>query len=354
VVTVGWRLGMAVTGVSADQAMDRGWLLGPFPTEVTWSPDTLRLVGDADWGAVAGAWLPILSIALVAVISLLLYVHALEHVAGTDVDANRELRVAGLAGVLAGAAGGLPGYLYFSNSSLLLRFGGRRRFAAIIAALLPLVVVGFGTTVLGLVPVAVIGGVLLSLGLSFVIEWLWDARVRLGRVDHALVLIIGAAVVIAGFLAAIAIGLVIAIGLFVVRYSRVDVVRRSYTLATESAPLQPQEQRRALAENGDEVRVISARVSLLFTASYSASTVHRRCRPTGAVCGALRPHRDQRDRLVDRDGAATLRSPGRGSPPHSGVCGPPRAVPPRHRAGHRRGADRGARIRRPRHGHPMV
>jgi SulP family sulfate permease len=265
VVTVGWRLGMAVTGVSADQAMDRGWLLGPFPTEVTWSPDTLRLVGDADWGAVAGAWLPILSIALVAVISLLLYVHALEHVAGTDVDANRELRVAGLAGVLAGAAGGLPGYLYFSNSSLLLRFGGRRRFAAIIAALLPLVVVGFGTTVLGLVPVAVIGGVLLSLGLSFVIEWLWDARVRLGRVDHALVLIIGAAVVIAGFLAAIAIGLVIAIGLFVVRYSRVDVVRRSYTLATESSTLdRPQEQQRALAENGDEVRVIEVHGYLFF------------------------------------------------------------------------------------------
>jgi SulP family sulfate permease len=265
VVTVGWRLGIALAGVDAAHAMERGWLLGPFPTDVTWSPDTLRLVGDADWGAVAGAWLPILSIALVAVISLLLYVHALEHVSGTDVDANRELRVAGLAGVLAGAAGGLPGFLYFSNSTLLLRFAGRRRLAAIIAALLPLVVVGFGTTVLGLIPVAVIGGVLLSLGLSFVVEWLWDARVRLGRVDHALVLVIGAAVVVAGFLAAIAIGLVIAIGLFVVRYSRVDVVRRSYTLAAESSTLdRPPDQQRALAENGDEVRVLEVHGYLFF------------------------------------------------------------------------------------------
>ncbi|HEX5631413.1 MAG TPA: SulP family inorganic anion transporter, partial [Acidimicrobiia bacterium] len=126
VVTIAWRVGMVIAGVGADEATARGWLLGPFPTEVGWNLDTIGSIADADWGLVADAWLPILSIALVSAISLILHVHALEHVAGMDVDGNRELRIGGLAGIAAGAAGGLPGFIYFSDSSLLYRFGGRR------------------------------------------------------------------------------------------------------------------------------------------------------------------------------------------------------------------------------------
>ncbi len=264
-VTILWRVGMVVAGVGADAATTRGWLLGPFPTKVGWDLNTIGSIADADWGLVVDAWLPILSIALVSAISLILHVHALEHVSGMDVDGNRELRIGGLAGIAAGATGGLPGFIYFSDSSLLYRFGGKRRIGGVVAATVPLAVLGLGSTILGLVPVAVIGGVLISLGLSFVVEWLWDARHRLGRIDHALVLIIGVAVVVAGFLAAIALGLVIAIGLFVVRYSRVDVVRRTYTLVGGVSSVdRPQDQRQALVDHGDEVRVIEVHGFLFF------------------------------------------------------------------------------------------
>jgi sulfate permease, SulP family len=277
------RLGFVVGGIGRDEAMARSWLFGPFPGDVTWSPRTLRLLGDADWGVVAGEWVSLLSIAVVAAVSLLLYVHAFEHESSTEVDVNRELRVAGVAGIAAGAAGGLPGYLYFSDSALVLRISGPRRGAALIAALTSAGVLLMGATVLGLVPRAVVGGVIIGIGLAFVIEWLWDARRSLGRVDHALVTVIALATVVAGFLAAIAAGVIIAIGLFVVRYSKVDVVRRVYSLDRTSSTLErDREQREVLAEHGGVVRIVEVRGFLFFGTATSLFDERRLAPEPGA------------------------------------------------------------------------
>jgi sulfate permease, SulP family len=277
------RVGFVVFGVGRDEAMARTWLFGPFPGDVSWSPRSMRMLADADWGAVGGEWVSLLTIGVIAAVSLLLYVHALEHVTSSEVDVDRELRVAGVAGIASGAGGGFPGFLYLSDSSLLHRITGPRRGAAIIGASVNAGVLLVGTAILDLVPRAVVGGVLVGIGLFFIVEWLWDARVSLGRVDHALVVVIAAATLIAGFLAAIAVGVVIAIILFVVRYSRVEVTRRIYSLdRTSSTVERPRHQREALATHGAAVRVIEVRGFLFFGTATALFDESRLIADTGA------------------------------------------------------------------------
>ena len=64
------------------------------------------------------------------------------------------------------------------------------RAAGLIAALVPLAAVVFGAEVIGLIPRMIVGGVLVFLGLSFLVEWVWDKRKVLPPLEYAVVLAI--------------------------------------------------------------------------------------------------------------------------------------------------------------------
>jgi SulP family sulfate permease len=259
------RLGMLLSGVHTDEAIRRGWLFGPFPDAAGWSPDTLRMLTDADWANVGEQWLTLASLVLISVVSLLLNVGAIEHASGVGVDIDREMRINGVAGVLAGAGGGMPGYQYLSLSAVLYRVGNGRRAAALVAAVVVAATFVVGPALLTLIPTAVIGGILLALGGSYIVEWLWDARARMSRIDHGLVLAISATVLLAGFLAAIVLGIIIAVGLFAVRYSRVDVVHRTYSIGSTSSTLdRPPPHRTVLAASGSEGLIVEVRGFIFF------------------------------------------------------------------------------------------
>ena len=70
----------------------------------------------------------------------------------------------------------------------------------------------------------IVGGMLVFLGLSFIVEWVWDRRRSLPRVEYVVVLVILAVVVAKGYLPGVVVGLVLAVGLFAVSYARVDLV----------------------------------------------------------------------------------------------------------------------------------
>ena len=235
--TVGFHVVLALGGVPRADALGRGWLLGPFPDEALWRPDTLRLLADADWSAVAGAWGGLVTVVVIAVLALLINVHAFDRATGEDMDVDRALTVTGFATALAAPGGGPPGYMYLSHSLLLRRLAGPSRGAALVAVLVGGVVLLAGGTVLEFVPTFVVAGLLAYLGATFLIDWLWDQRHSLQRADYAIVAGSGVAVVLFGFLTAIALGTAVAIVLFVVRYSWVDPIRHFFTLATFRSPV---------------------------------------------------------------------------------------------------------------------
>ena len=63
------------------------------------------------------------------------------------------------------------------------------RVAGLIAATVPLAAVVFGASVIELIPRMIVGGVLVFLGLAFLVEWVWDKRKVLPPVEYGVVLV---------------------------------------------------------------------------------------------------------------------------------------------------------------------
>jgi SulP family sulfate permease len=174
---------------------------------------------------VFGSWPTIATAVFVAGLALLFNVGGTELVLERDLDTNEELRDAGVLNVVSGALGGIPGYHALSLTALVARMDVDARRAGLIAALVPLAAVVAGASVVELIPRAIVSGVLVFLGLGFIVEWVWDKRSTLPRLEYLVVLVILAVIIVEGYLAGIVVGLVLAAVLFAFSYGRVDPVR---------------------------------------------------------------------------------------------------------------------------------
>jgi SulP family sulfate permease len=282
------HLMLAVAGIDRVTAVERGWLLGASEGQSLWQPDVLSILADADWGAVAGQAVALATVVALAAVSLMIKVHALDQATGEDIDVDRELSVAGIATAAGIPAGAMPGYVHFSQTLLLRNLAGPRRGPALVAVLTTGGVLLAGTAALSIVPTSLVGALLGYLGASFVVEWLWDRRARLGLADYGLVVGAGVAVVVLGFLPAIGIGTIVAILLFVVRYSRIDAVRHSYTLrifrsSIERSPFQAA----ILEDEGDCAVVLEVHGFLFFGTAHSVFADSRILDVTGRLRYAI-------------------------------------------------------------------
>ena len=226
---IAMHIAFLVADVGRTEAGARGWVLAG-EGGASWSPQLIVEALGADWGPIFGQIGAIATAATLAAVSLLLYAHALEAALHRDVDLNRELMVAGAGNVAAGLAGGPPGYLVAADTILLSRVGRLNRGAALVATGVSGAALAAGPSLLSFVPTAVVGGLLVYVGSSFLIEWLWDSRRSMTAIDRAVIIAVVVTVVIAGFVAGVVVGLVLAVITFVIQYSRVGVIERSRTI----------------------------------------------------------------------------------------------------------------------------
>lgn len=159
-------------------------------------------------------------------IALLLNASGIELAQDLDLGPDRELRAGVRANLVAAATGGIPGFHALSLTNLAYRTGGSGRLVGFVAAGVVLTAALFGTTVVGLLPRALVGGLIAFLGLAFLWEWAVDSRHRLPRLEYGVVLIILVVIATVGYLEGVGLGLLLAVALFAVTYSRTCVVRR--------------------------------------------------------------------------------------------------------------------------------
>jgi SulP family sulfate permease len=254
----GFAIGMVVTGSSLAEARSAGWLvLGPFDTAHMWEPWAARAIRYADWLAVLKQAAGIVAAAFIAVIGVSSNVNATEIVLHRDLDTNRELRDTGVLNVVSGALGGIPGYHALSLTGLAERMRVNARTAGFVAALVPLAAVVFGASVVELIPRMLVGGVLVFLGLAYIIEWAWDKRKTLQPVEYVISLVIFAGIIAKGFLPGVVIGLVMAVVLFAVSYSRIELLREvAFGDTYRSNVDRPPAERAALRTMGEQVQVL--------------------------------------------------------------------------------------------------
>lgn len=254
-----------IAHISIADASSRGWLLGPFPEGGFYKPLTPALLATVDWRAILGQADKIITILVLSVIGLLLNTSALELTTRKDIDLNRELISAGFAN-LAGGLGGSPiGYQTIGMSSLAQRLGARSRLVGIFSGLVAGAVLFLGASLFSYVPKMVLGGMLVYLGLSFLTEWLIDSRRFLPSLDLLLVWIITAVIAAIGFLEGIGVGVLIAAILFVITYSRVNIIRNTLNgRVFHSNVDRPQEHRELLAEHGAEIYILRLQGFIFF------------------------------------------------------------------------------------------
>jgi SulP family sulfate permease len=247
-----------------------GWLLGPFPQGSLLQPIKLSLLSQVDWMLILSQGTNVAAVALISIMALLLNSNALELIAKKDIDLNRELIATGLANIAGGVAGSSVGYHYLGFSAIPFRMNINNRLIAVVAACVTGFVLLFGASTLSLIPNLMVGGVLFYLGITFLTEWLYDAWFQLPRIDYLLVLLILGVVATFGFLQGVGMGIAIAVVIFVLNYSRIDIVKnlltgKSYQSSTE----RPLEHRQLIKRIGDQIEIMRLQGFVFFGTSQS-------------------------------------------------------------------------------------
>lgn len=217
------------SGTGIDAARAQGWLSGQFASSLPASPLDPRVFALVDWGVIAGQAGIILTAVMMSVISLLLSDSSLEVAFDERADFNGDLRVFGAANVVAALAGGLAGGISISRSILNRQAGAATRRSGLVKAALCLLVLAVGGPLVSLIPKAVLGALLMYLGIGMLKTWVVDSRARLGGSDYFTVVAILALTVFVGYLPAVVAGVVICCFDFAVSSARSGPIRRTFT-----------------------------------------------------------------------------------------------------------------------------
>ncbi len=282
VFTIGFFVAVLTTSTLA--AVDAGgWLLGPFPEGAVIAPITGDLA-DADWSALAGTGGQVGVVLILSLLGVLLNISGIQAVLGQRVDADAELRSAGLANLLVVPFGGLVAYHGLGDSALAQQLGVRRRWAPIAVGIATAMMAFLGGGVLGYLPRLTAGGLLIGAGLGLLISWVGELRATPSRMDRAVSIVILATICFVGILEGIVVGMVAACIFFVVRYSRIDAVRvestgRDRRSVVERSPTQNER----LDDRGDRLAIYELHGSLFFgSVSGVASRIRDRLARTSA------------------------------------------------------------------------
>jgi sulfate permease, SulP family len=256
-------------GLSIKDATDKGWLLSAFPQDLFWQTYSSLSLPHIDLGALAAGGGNLAAMVIVAAIVILLNSASVELATRHDIDLDGELKASGIANIIAAPFGALTGCIALSRSIMNFKAGATSRLSGITSAVFCGAILLLAAPALTLFPKPVLGGLLLYLGLSLLVDWVVDGWSRLSRFDYFLVVGILVIVGLWGFLPGVGIGLVIACMLFAFNYSRIDVVKNALTGAVYHSNVERSfEEYRTLREKGEQTRILKLQGFIFFGTAY--------------------------------------------------------------------------------------
>jgi SulP family sulfate permease len=258
-------LALWLTDTPVSTAAAQGWLLGPFPESALWPPLTFSDLAQVHWPLILGQAGNVATVLIMSLVALLLNTSALELTVRQEIELNRELKSAGLANLVAGLGGGMPGYQALILSVLGHWMNTRSRLVGLIPAVLCGGMLFFGASFLSYFPKPVLGGLLLLSGLALLAEWTIAAWFKLSRAEYGIVLLILVVIASAGVPAGVGVGILLAVVHFVLSYSRVEVVRQALSGHDIASNVdRSRAERQILRRKGDWLLVLELQGFLFF------------------------------------------------------------------------------------------
>jgi hypothetical protein len=112
-------------------------------------------------------------------------VPALAFNVGEDhLDLDRELIAHGISNALSGLAGSIQNYLVYTNSVLFIKTGGNSRLAGIMLAIMTFGIMVIGPSIIGFIPVMMVGVLIYVLGFELLFEAIWEPRRKLKLLEY--------------------------------------------------------------------------------------------------------------------------------------------------------------------------
>lgn len=277
VIATGFFLWLAVTGTSLSEASARGLMLGPFDTG-EFAPVTPGMAAQADWWLVLSQAPLIVTVAGLTVVAGLLKASAVELALDEEFDLNEEMKSLGVVNIAAAISATPVGFHSLGRTLLAANLGLHGILPGLSVALGCAVVVLFGSSLLSVLPLGLFIAIVASLGWGMVWTWVWAASRRIPLREYLIIPAILAAAVGAGFLQAIALGLVLSSVLFIVSYSKVGIVHAATTGAARRSNVERGADDLAfLARRGGRLLVLELDGYIFFGTAYGMlqSTVAR-------------------------------------------------------------------------------
>lgn len=282
-------LGMFASGASISSWQAAGFFLGPFPDQGLWRPISLADLSNVRWGLLFSQVAQAATIIISCLIALLLNATGVELAVEQDIDLNKELWVSGWANVVLGLLGGVAGYLLISDTVLNHKVGNGSRFGAVLAALVCLLALVVGASFLAFFPKPIVGSLLMYLGLGFLYDWLYKTFFTLSRLEYIIILLILSVIISVGFLEGIGVGLVAAVILFIVSYSRTSVIKHELSGSTlRSRVSRNFNEQTHLDAHGEETFILQLQGYLFFgTANTLLETIKTRVEQASPLKGII-------------------------------------------------------------------
>ena len=230
-----FHIGLMLLGISIDEARAAGMFLNADWSVTLWPAYGLADLDSVAWGAVAGQVFNATVLFIVLLILTVVSFAQLELGASMEFDWNREFKLHGVANLLSGAGGGIPGATVASATLPNIALHANTPVTSIVMAIVLLVVVALGSDVLRLMPLPATSAFLISIAVPLITEWLLNSRKRLQRAEFGMLVLICVTIVVVGFLEGIILGLVLSLVFFIVRLSNVQLIKSSFTIRERSS-----------------------------------------------------------------------------------------------------------------------
>lgn len=243
------------------------------------------IAGDGLWGAVTGGWAEIGEVVLTNGLSELATAMTLGVLLSIDTlktsvvldkltrshhDSNRELMAQGVANVAANALGGISGAGQMGATLVGLNAGSVSKAAGVVEGVLALVAALLLSQFIAWMPVATLAGILVVIGIRMIdrepLQFLESKETVL---DFAVVLAVVVVALTVSLIAASAVGVGLAMILFVREQVGASVVRHKVGLGqTSSSWHRPEREVAVLERNGDQAVVFELQGSVFFGNTY--------------------------------------------------------------------------------------
>ena len=258
-------LGLAITGTPIAQAQSQGLLLQKIAPGGIYNFATFPSLANANWNVVFQQVPSLAALWLIDSMALLLNANGIELVASRDLDLNHELRVAGAATIASGMGGGIGGFASSAENTLARHLGASRRLAGGLVAGICLAMLLGGAALLSFIPKFILVGIPFLLGLEFFYEWLYRGWFKFSRSDYAIIVLIVLVTATLGYLQGISVGLIAALVLFVINYSRLTITKRVSSGAYHhSNVLRTSVQMDILQAEGDQIYILELQGLIFF------------------------------------------------------------------------------------------